>query len=229
MNNHGSKITLLTEDLVFPPVRMATKDGLLAVGGDLSPERLILAYRSGIFPWFNDDSFILWWSPDPRTVLFPKKIRISKSMRKIISDGRFTLSCNKRFEEVVKTCASIKRKGQEGSWITKGMLKAYTRLFEMGYAKSYEVWENEMLVGGLYGVDLGNVFCGESMFSTKPNASKFALIQLALELEQKNYSVIDCQEYSKHLESLGAEKISRDKFLSLLNDNSKGGNFETLE
>ncbi len=229
MNNHGSKITLLTEDLVFPPVRMATKDGLLAVGGDLSPERLILAYRSGIFPWFNDDSFILWWSPDPRTVLFPKKIRISKSMRKIISDGRFTLSCNKRFEEVVKTCASIKRKGQEGSWITKGMLKAYTRLFEMGYAKSYEVWENEMLVGGLYGVDLGNVFCGESMFSTKPNASKFALIQLALELEQKNYSVIDFQEYSKHLESLGAEKISRDKFLSLLNDNSKGGNFETLE
>lgn len=220
---------MLTEDLVFPPVRMATKDGLLAVGGDLSPERLILAYRSGIFPWFNDDSFILWWSPDPRTVLFPKKIRISKSMRKIISDGRFTLSCNKRFEEVVKTCASIKRKGQEGSWITKGMLKAYTRLFEMGYAKSYEVWENEMLVGGLYGVDLGNVFCGESMFSTKPNASKFALIQLALELEQKNYSVIDCQEYSKHLESLGAEKISRDKFLSLLNDNSKGGNFETLE
>lgn len=218
MDNNGSKITLLTEELVFPPISQATKDGLLAVGGDLSPERILLAYKSGIFPWFNDDSFILWWSPDPRTVLFPEKIRISKSMRKLLSQNRFRLSCNTAFKEVVRACASIRRKGQEGSWITAGIENAYYKLYEMGFAKSYEVWENEALVGGLYGVDLGNVFCGESMFSIKSNASKFALIKLAQELKDKQYSFIDCQQHSTHLESLGAEEISRAEFIRALKD-----------
>ncbi|MGB5821870.1 MAG: leucyl/phenylalanyl-tRNA--protein transferase [Saonia sp.] len=206
----------LTERLVFPPVESANAEGLLAVGGDLSPERLLLAYQSGIFPWFNENSLILWWSPNPRMVLFPHKIIISKSMRKIIGGTQFKLTKNLQFQEVIKQCASVKRTGQEGTWITKEMEEAYLMLYKKGIAKSYEVWENNTLVGGLYGIDLGHVFCGESMFSRVSNASKFAFIKLAQELKRKGYRLIDCQLYTKHLESMGAEEISRAEFSKIL-------------
>ncbi len=216
MKNKNSDIYFLTALLEFPSADNANADGLLAVGGDLSPERLLLAYKSGIFPWFNDDSLILWWSPDPRMILFPHKIRISKSMRQIMSGTRFTLTRNKCFREVLEACAEIERMGQEGTWITNSMKEAYLRLHELGFARSYEVWENKKLVGGLYGIDLGHVFCGESMFSKANNASKYAFINLARDLEDRDYKFIDCQVYTKHLASLGAEEIPRKEFLKLL-------------
>ncbi len=218
MENNGNNFPLyfIGDRLEFPNVENANQDGLLAVGGDLSTERLLLAYRNGIFPWFNDDALILWWSPDPRMVLFPEKIRISKSMRKIIRENTFRLTQNTCFEAVMEACAQVERKGQRGTWITEKMKAAYLELFDKGYAKSYEVWENEQLVGGLYGVDLGHVFSGESMFSLKANASKFAFIQLAQELQKKEYKLIDCQVYTEHLESLGAEEIPRTEFLEIL-------------
>jgi len=205
----------LTERLEFPPIENANAEGLLAVGGDLSPERLLLAYQNGIFPWFNEDSLILWWSPNPRMVLFPEKIRISKSMRQVIKSNKFHLTKNTCFETVLEACATVKRVGQEGTWITDEMKKAYLKLHHKGYAKSYEVWEADILVGGLYGIDLGHVFCGESMFSTTSNASKFAFIKLAEEFQEKGV-LIDCQLYTKHLESLGAEEVSRTTFLKIL-------------
>ncbi|TQO39321.1 leucyl/phenylalanyl-tRNA--protein transferase [Arenibacter algicola] len=207
---------LLNHRLLFPDVEKADDDGLLAVGGDLSPERLLLAYKNGIFPWFNEDSMILWWSPDPRMVLFPNKIKISKSMAQVIKSNKFRITRNTQFEEVVNACSAIKRKGQAGTWITPEMKSAYLKLHQMGIAKSIEVWENDNLVGGLYGIDLGNVFCGESMFSRKSNASKFAFISLAKELQQKEYKLIDCQVYTAHLESLGAEEIPRKQFIKIL-------------
>jgi len=216
LKNKNSDIYFLTALLEFPSADNANADGLLAVGGDLSPERLLLAYKSGIFPWFNDDSLILWWSPDPRMILFPHKIRISKSMRQIMSGTRFTLTRNKCFREVLEACAEIERMGQEGTWITNSMKEAYLRLHELGFARSYEVWENKKLVGGLYGIDLGHVFCGESMFSKANNASKYAFINLARDLEDRDYKFIDCQVYTKHLASLGAEEIPRKEFLKLL-------------
>jgi len=205
----------LTERLEFPTVDKANSEGLLAVGGDLTPERLLLAYQSGIFPWFNEDSLILWWSPNPRMVLFPNKIKISKSMRQVVNSSKFRLTKNTCFKNVLESCSTIKRVGQEGTWITDEMKKAYLKLHERGYAKSYEVWEDEKLVGGLYGVDMGNVFCGESMFSISSNASKYAFIRLAQEYQEKD-GLIDCQLYTKHLESLGAEEIPRDDFIKLL-------------
>ncbi len=216
MKNKNSDIYFLSERLEFPPIDNANSEGLLAVGGDLSPERLLLAYKSGIFPWFNDDSLVLWWSPDPRMVLFPKKIKISKSMRQIMSGTRFTLTRNKCFKDVLEACAEIERAGQAGTWITHNMKEAYLKLHALGIATSYEVWEDKKLVGGLYGIDLGHVFCGESMFSKASNASKFAFIKLAQDLERLNYNFIDCQLYTKHLASLGAEEIPRKKFLELL-------------
>jgi leucyl/phenylalanyl-tRNA--protein transferase len=207
---------LLNHRLLFPDVEKADDDGLLAVGGDLSPERLLLAYKNGIFPWFNEDSMILWWSPDPRMVLFPRKIKISKSMAQVIKSNKFRITWNTQFEEVVNACSAIKRKGQAGTWITPEMKSAYLKLHQMGIAKSIEVWENDNLVGGLYGIDLGNVFCGESMFSRKSNASKFAFISLAKELQQKEYKLIDCQVHTAHLESLGAEEIPRKQFIKIL-------------
>ncbi len=183
--NPQDRMFFLTDTLVFPPVASANSEGLLAVGGDLSPERLLLAYNSGIFPWFNTDSLILWWSPDPRMVLFPEEIKIAKSMRKVLKGNQFRLTKNTCFEKVLEYCSSVKREGQEGTWITGDMKKAYLELHERGYAKSYEVWENGELVGGLYGVDLGHVFCGESMFSLSANASKFAFIKLAQELNSQ--------------------------------------------
>ncbi|RAJ13754.1 leucyl/phenylalanyl-tRNA--protein transferase [Arenibacter echinorum] len=207
---------LLNHRLLFPDIEKADDDGLLAVGGDLSPERLLLAYKNGIFPWFNEDSMILWWSPDPRMVLFPNKIKISKSMAQVIKSNKFRITWNTRYEEVVDACSAIKRKGQDGTWITPEMKSAYLKLHQMGIAKSIEVWENDLLVGGLYGIDLGNVFCGESMFSKRSNASKFAFISLAQELQQKEYKLIDCQVYTAHLESLGAEEIPRKQFIEIL-------------
>ncbi|GLU43519.1 leucyl/phenylalanyl-tRNA--protein transferase [Allomuricauda sp. NBRC 101325] len=206
----------LSSRLEFPPVETANEDGLLAVGGDLSPERLMLAYKNGIFPWFNDDSLILWWSPDPRMVLFPENLKISKSMRKVIRDQEFTLTQNTCFDMVMDYCANVDRKGQEGTWITPEMKSAYVALHQKGRAKSFEVWKDDLLVGGLYGVDLGHVFCGESMFSLEPNASKFAFIKMVQEFAEKNYQLIDCQVHTDHLESLGAELISREKFLAIL-------------
>ncbi|ALM09316.1 leucyl/phenylalanyl-tRNA--protein transferase [Sediminicola sp. YIK13] len=206
----------VTDRLEFPPVEHANEEGLLAVGGDLSSERLLLAYRRGIFPWFNEDSLILWWSPDPRMVLFPNKIKVSKSMRKILEGNRFKLTKNTQFEAVIDQCAQSPRKDQMGTWITQAMKKAYVKLHKLGIAKSYEVWEKDELVGGLYGIDLGHVFCGESMFSKVSNASKFAFIKLAQELEEKRYSLIDCQVYTPHLESLGAEEIPREAFIEIL-------------
>ncbi|MFK7811182.1 MAG: leucyl/phenylalanyl-tRNA--protein transferase [Maribacter sp.] len=205
----------LSERLEFPPVDTANAEGLLAVGGDLSPERLLLAYQNGIFPWFNEDSLILWWSPESRMVLFPDKIKISKSMQQVLKSDKFRLTKNTCFEVVLESCSTIKRVGQQGTWITDEMKKAYLRLHEKGYAKSYEVWEDDILVGGLYGVDMGHVFCGESMFSTTSNASKFAFIKLAHEMNEKG-NLIDCQLYTKHLESLGAEEISRKQFIEIL-------------
>lgn len=206
----------LGDALEFPPVEASNADGLLAVGGDLSPERLLLAYKSGIFPWFNEDALILWWSPDPRMVLFPKNIKISKSMRKVLREGQFTLTKNSCFEQVLDSCAQMERKGQEGTWITPKMRSAYMKLYQKGYAKSFEVWENKKLVGGLYGVDLGHVFCGESMFSHTPNASKYAFIKLAQECQDKNYQLIDCQVHTDHLESLGAKSVPRSEFIKYL-------------
>jgi len=209
-------IPKLTDDLHFPSVENATADGLLAYGGDLSVDRLLLAYRKGIFPWYDENSPILWWCPDPRMVLFPEKLKISKSMRKVMAVKTFRLTKNSCFKAVIDQCAKIKREGQKGTWISEEMKFAYVKLHEKGYAKSYEVWEKDELVGGLYGIDLGHVFCGESMFSLKSNASKFALIKLNEELIEKNYELIDCQVYTEHLASLGAEEIRRADFLKII-------------
>lgn len=216
MNMHHNPLFILSDDLYFPPVENANNEGLLAVGGDLSIERLLLAYKSGIFPWFNEASPILWWSPDPRMVLFPKKIKISKSMRKVLRSNQFRLTKNTCFEVVIEHCATLPRSGQDGTWITPQMKEAYIELHKDGHAKSYEVWEGNNLVGGLYGIDLGHIFCGESMFSTTDNASKFAFILLAQELASKNYALIDCQIYTEHLERLGAEEIRRSSFIKQL-------------
>ncbi|MBU2900936.1 leucyl/phenylalanyl-tRNA--protein transferase [Maribacter dokdonensis] len=206
----------LTDELVFPPVENANVEGLLAVGGDLSPERLLLAYQNGIFPWFDNDSIILWWSPDPRMVLFPNEIKVSKSMKKVIRNKQFRLTKNTCFEKVLEYCSSVPREGQDGTWITEAMKTAYIKLHKNGIAQSYEVWEEDKLVGGLYGVDLGHVFCGESMFSLTSNASKFAFIKLAEELILNEYKVIDCQLHTDHLASMGAKEIARKDFMAIL-------------
>ena len=206
----------LTSKIEFPPPQSATKEGVVAVGGDLSPARLLLAYRSGIFPWFEEDSIILWWSPDPRMVLFPEKLKISKSMRKLLREDRFKITFDKAFEAVISNCANVKRIGQRSTWITKDMERAYCLLHKMGYARSVEVWDKDELVGGLYGIDLGNVFCGESMFSKVDNASKFGFIHYVQMLKTKNYKLIDCQVHTDHLASFGAEEISRKEFLKYL-------------
>ncbi len=216
MKEHRIPVPILSKSLVFPPATQATSEGLVAVGGDLGTDRLMLAYRSGIFPWFNDDSLILWWSPDPRMVLFPNKLKISRSMKQLLGRGRFKVTRNRDFTGVISQCARTRRKGQAGTWITEHMIQAYEELHKLGYAVSYEVWEGGRLAGGLYGIDLGHVFCGESMFSHSSNASKVAFIHMAREMEEKGYRCIDCQVYSDHLASLGAEEIPREDFLELL-------------
>ena len=208
---------LLSKEIEFPPVHLANEDGLLAIGGDLSIERLKLAYKSGIFPWYNQGEPIIWYSPDPRMVLFPSDLRISKSMKQVIRKKEFTITYNQHFSEVISNCKQIYRPSDLGeTWITDEMQRAYIKLHKKGIAKSVEVWKNRELVGGLYGVDLGTVFCGESMFSKESNASKLAFIYLTQKLEKKNYKVIDCQVYNPHLESLGAKEISRGDFLKFL-------------
>jgi leucyl/phenylalanyl-tRNA--protein transferase len=207
---------LLSEDLVFPPINLANKEGLLAIGGDLTTERLMLAYKSGIFPWYNQGEPIIWYSPNPRMVLFPKSLKISKSMKQVIRKKQFRATFNQNFSEVIFNCKNSYREGQGGTWITDEMEQAYINLHKLGVAKSVEVWEGNELVGGLYGIDLGHVFCGESMFSKESNASKFAFIYLVQKLEKENYKLIDCQVYNEHLASLGAEEISRSAFLTYL-------------
>lgn len=203
----------LSEDLIFPDPALAEEDGLLAVGGDLSVERLVLAYRSGIFPWFGDDDPILWYSPHQRFVLFPDEIRISKSMRKVLREGSFQYTKNRAFSGVIDACSAIARRGQDATWITAEMKEAYNKLHEKGFAHSYEVWQEGELAGGFYGVKTARVFCGESMFSRRPNASKAALMQLCA---SGDYALIDCQVHTDHLESLGARFIPRNDYLRFL-------------
>jgi leucyl/phenylalanyl-tRNA--protein transferase len=203
----------LTGELVFPNPALAEEDGLLAIEGDLSTERLLLAYQNGIFPWFGDDSPILWYSPKSRFVLFPEEVKISKSMQQLIRSKKYKITINTAFEEVINACAAIKREGQESTWITSEMKEAYIKLHQLGCAHSIETWENDKLIGGLYGVVINKVFCGESMFSDQSNASKMALIWLCQNIELK---LIDCQIHSNHLESLGARMIDRDNFMGYL-------------
>lgn len=206
----------LSETLYFPNVNQANPDGILAIGGDLSPERLQLAYKSGIFPWFEVGDPILWWSPNPRMVLFLEELKIAKSMRNILNKGEFSVTFNQNFRDVISYCQKVKRDGQNGTWITNDMIEAYCKLHDLGIAKSVEVWQDDILVGGLYGVDLGHVFCGESMFSLVPNASKVAFIALVNHLKNENYKLLDCQVYNPHLESLGCREIARDEFMRIL-------------
>lgn len=201
-------------DIFFPDTSFAEEDGLLAIGGDLSPERLILAYQSGIFPWFSDDEPICWYAPHERCVIFPENIFISKNMQKIMDKNVFTVTTNTVFKEVIRNCKQTIRKEANGTWITDEMEMAYSKLHSLGIAHSAEVWQNDELVGGLYGIKIYNVFCGESMFSKVSNASKAALIWLCTE---NNYTMIDCQLPNPHLMSMGAEMISREKYLSILN------------
>jgi len=204
----------LSQNTPFPDVSEASPEGLLAVGGDLSVTRLIDAYKKGIFPWFGNEEPILWWSPNPRFVLFTEKLKVSKSMKQVLRNNDYTVTVNKAFEAVISECSKVKRVGQDSTWITNDMIKAYVKLYEMGYAKSVEVWRENDLVAGLYGVDLNNgVFCGESMFTKESNASKAGFITF---IKNTNYKLIDCQVYTQHLESLGAEAISRETFLKYL-------------
>ena len=209
-------MVLLNDNLIFPSVDMTTDEGIIAVGGDLGIERLLLAYRSGIFPWYNEDEPIVWWSPDPRFVLFPDKLKVTKSMQSVLNNGTFRFTINRAFSSVLESCKSITRKDQEGTWITPEVQKVYTQLHELGYAHSAEAWMNGELVGGLYGIKLGNVFFGESMFSKVSNASKFAFINYVRQLQKENIALIDCQVYTAHLESLGAKMIKREVFMDLL-------------
>ena len=203
---------LLADDPAFPDPALAEDDGLLAVGGDLSMERLLIAYSNGIFPWFSEDDPILWYSPHERCVIYPDKIKISKSMKQVLKQGIFKVTLNQAFKEVILNCATAPRKGQDGTWITTEMQEAYLRLHENGYAHSVEVWQDDKLVGGLYGLKINRVFCGESMFSRVSNASKTALIFLS----ELNIDLIDCQLPNDHLMSLGAEMISRERYMEML-------------
>ena len=209
-------MVLLGAALVFPPVEMTSAEGIIAFGGDLRPERLILAYQNGIFPWYNEGEPIIWYCPEDRMVLFPHELRISKSMRQLMRNNTFRITSNTAFEQVISQCQNSPRKDQLGTWITDDMKQAYLKLHELGFAKSIEVWQDDKLVGGLYGIDLGHIFCGESMFSKESNTSKLAFIHLVQQLEKEQYKLIDCQVYNEHLESLGAREIPRSEFMGFL-------------
>ncbi|MEG0187573.1 leucyl/phenylalanyl-tRNA--protein transferase [Algoriella sp.] len=210
----------LGQDLVFPDHSEVNDEGIIAIGGDLSVERLKLAYQKGIFPWFNEDEPIIWWFPHDRFVLFPEDLHVSKSMKKVFKDKTFTFTENKAFREVIINCSQANRKGQDGTWITNDMIEAYCKLNELGVAKSIEVWQNNELVGGFYGIEMGNIFCGESMFAKVSNASKAGFIQFVAKYHKK-YELIDCQVYTEHLASLGAVEIPSDIFLDYLEDNNQ--------
>ncbi len=208
---------VLGDKLSFPPVDRASPDGLLAIGGDLSPQRLLLAYRKGIFPWF-DGNIPLWWCPDPRFVLFPDELKVSKSMKVLLKRQAFEFTTNKAFSQVIKACKETERNAQDGTWITDDVEHAYNELHKLGYAQSAEVWQNDELTGGLYGIRMGNLFFGESMFSRVSNASKYAFIKYTDLLKNEGVKLIDCQVYTEHLESLGSRMIDRKVFLQYLND-----------
>ncbi|MFY0629824.1 MAG: leucyl/phenylalanyl-tRNA--protein transferase [Flavobacteriaceae bacterium] len=209
----------LSEKIEFPPYELATKEGILALGGDLSPERLLYAYHHGVFPWYSEGDPIVWYAPPKRMVLFPEELKISKSMKQVLRKGDFIITENQAFEQVISYCKNIDRRDGFGTWITDEMLQAYLKLHELGYAKSIEVWrynshqQKEELIGGLYGIKIGSVFCGESMFSKVSNTSKIAFVHLVM---TKNYRLIDCQIHNSHLESLGAREIKREEFLKFL-------------
>jgi leucyl/phenylalanyl-tRNA--protein transferase len=208
---------VLDYKLWFPPVTESLPDGLLAIGGDLSVDRLLLAYKKGIFPWFDGD-IPMWWSPNPRFVLFPSELRISKSMRVLLKRNAFEVTTNKAFPAVIKACKEKERTDQDGTWITDDVEAAYIELHKQGYAHSVEVWQNDQLAGGLYGVKLGNMFFGESMFSNVSNASKYGFIKYVELLQSQGLVLIDCQVYTEHLESLGARMIDRNEFLKYLGE-----------
>jgi len=205
----------LDERLIFPDPELAEPDGLLAVGGDLSAERLLLAYSEGIFPWYSDDTPILWYSPHERFVLFPAELNISSSMKRVINSRCFNITFDTCFADVIEACSSVPRKDQDGTWITEDMKTAYIHLHQLGRAHSIEVWQGDDLVGGMYGVAVGDVFCGESMFSKVSNASKMALISL---IKSGKYKLLDCQVHTDHLESMGARMIGRKEYMAMLRD-----------
>lgn len=206
---------VLDKELAFPPAHLAEPDGLLAMGGDLSPNRLLLAYRNGIFPWYEGEH-ILWWAPDPRFVLFPEELKISKSIKPLLNKTEFDFTINKAFASVIHQCKKITRPGQDGTWITNEVEKAYIQMHELGYAHSAEVWQDNELVGGLYGIKLGKVFFGESMFSKVSNASRYAFITYVQQLKKEGIQLIDCQVYTEYLESMGARMIPGNEFNNLL-------------
>ena len=203
-------------DMEFPNVELAHESGILAIGGDLSVQSLINAYSNGIFPWFEDGEPITWWAPTQRMVLFLEELKVSKSMRQILNSKKFSVTRNKSFSEVISYCQTVSRSAGPGTWITDSMKQAYIDLHKEGFAHSIEVWQDDKLVGGLYGIDCGDIFCGESMFSLISNASKVAFISLVELLKQDNYKLLDCQVYNPHLASLGAREISREAFMDIL-------------
>jgi leucyl/phenylalanyl-tRNA--protein transferase len=211
----------LTEELSFPSPKQANINGLLAIGGDLSVDRLLLAYHQGIFPWFNHGEPISWYSPNPRMVLFPEELKVSKTMKQVLSRKQFEISYDQAFADVIKSCSAIPRESQFGTWITNDMIEAYTELHQRGYAHSVEAWQDGRLVGGLYGVSLGKCFFGESMFAKVSNASKAAFISLVQHLQSKGFWLIDCQVYTSHLASLGARLIRRHEFLKFIDKNKE--------
>lgn len=212
---------LTDNPLSFPHPNLASKEGIVAIGGDLSPRRLITAYSIGIFPWFNPGEPIIWWSPDPRFILYPKDLKVSKSMRPYFNQKKFQITYDQHFSQVIKECKKAKRGREEGSsWITDNMVEAYCDLHRLGYAHSVEVWQKEELVGGLYGISLGKCFFGESMFTKVNNASKFGFISLVQQLEQLGFQLIDCQQKTRHLGSMGAQSIPRKQFLAFLKENA---------
>jgi len=208
-------LTILDENIWFPPLEDALEDGLIAMGGDLSTERLIKAYQEGIFPWYEGET-PLWWSPNPRFVIYPANLKVSTTMKQVIKRQEFEFKTNTSFDQVIAYCKKIKRAGQQGTWITPAVEKAYNILHQLGIAHSAEAWKGGKLVGGLYGIKMGKLFFGESMFSNQSNASKFAFISYVKQLEAEGIVLIDCQVYTEHLESLGAEMIDRDLFKQLL-------------
>lgn len=206
----------LNDKIVFPPVRLADPSGILAVGGDLSPERLLHAYRSGIFPWYSDGEPIIWWSPDPRFVLFPDELYVSKTMRQVLRRKIFDITLDRDFRGVIRGCQEPRKK-ERGTWITEEMMDAYIRLHDLGFAHSAEAWQGGELVGGLYGISLGRCFFGESMFTRVSNASKAAFIVLVRRLRELGFVIVDSQVYTGHLETLGARHITRGEYLDLVN------------
>jgi leucyl/phenylalanyl-tRNA--protein transferase len=219
----------LTEDLIFPPPELSENDGLLAVGGDLSIERLLLAYSVGIFPWYSDSYPILWWSPDPRPILLPEDLRVSRSLRQIIKKGIYKVTINKAFEQVIRSCASVHRKKNDGTWITGEMIDAYIRLHQRGYALSVEAWDHDELAGGLYGIIMGRAFFGESMFTNKSNASKVAFVKLVERLRELEFELIDCQVKTTHLARFGAREVPRTEFMKRLRHALRGSNKENMQ